>query len=174
MLRFSRYAALVIVLLATAGCAAYSVAIAPETQAQVASLLKLSPESITLQGPCVAGVSGARTTAPVSCIFVETAQRLYFLKFRADTKTYVPAVSLDPKEISGVALARFGLNRQIQLRHRGELMAFHLVGAALVDTKTTELIYERLLKAGVAAMQPEEWINLVSPPSIITIPIYVR
>lgn len=161
-----------VVLFALSGCAStqYRVATAPGNG--FANLLNLSPESITIQAPCAAGVSRATKTVPVSCVFIETSDRLHFLKYQEATQTYVPAVSIDIKEIAGIAFVRAGLNRQIQLRRGDELMAFHIVGAELVDTKTTALIYERLVKAGAPEMTPEKWVDLIGPLPV-TIPIYV-
>lgn len=103
---------------------------------------------------------------------METADRLYWLKYDEQQDSYRIAVQVGMAGITGAAYQPQGLNRQIQLHLGDNVLAFHIIGSALVDTKATEAIYNQLVGGGVASVAPMGWIDMSEPtPRVMVVPV---
>lgn len=161
---------------AIVGCTSeeYRVAAASTADGSVLTALHLSPGDVKYQAPCVVAVREVPPARPLSCIYVQTNTGMHFLRFTPGESKYEPAASLQFTELTGIALARLGFNREIQVERRDEMFAFHIVGAELVNTHMTKDIFQSLSDAGIPKKAPQPWINLLDPMGVtITIPIYV-
>jgi len=162
--------------LAAAGCAAteYKVAQAAAADGSILSTLHLGASDVKYQAPCIVAVKRQVGARPLACVYVQTETEMHFLRFNEVESRYVPAVSVALAELTSVALARYGLNRQVQVNRKGEMLAFHIVGSTFVNSSLTEEIFSSLIKAGIAQQEPERWIELADPvPMPVTIPVYV-
>ncbi len=159
------------------GCTSdeYRVAAASTADGSVLAALHLSPGDVKYQAPCVVAVREAPPARPVSCIYVQTNTGMRFLRFAPSKSKYEPAASLQFTELTGIALARLGLNREIQVERRDEMFAFQIVGAEFGNTHMTKDIFQSLSDVGIPKKAPQHWINLLDPVGVtITIPIFVR
>jgi len=157
------------------GCvsAAYTQAKADIAGHRIAASVNISEDHLVREVPCEAAVVGIRQRPNFDCVFVESADRMYWLKYRSADSTYQIEEEVEIANVSGVALRALGLNRQIQLHLGEDIIAFHVVGAALVDAKTTVAIYEQLIAKGVASTEAVGWIDFSSPsaaPMVIAVP----
>lgn len=160
---------------AIAGCTSteYRVAAASTADGSVLAALHLSPADVKYQAPCVVALRETPPARALSCVYVQTKTGMHFLRFRPGESKYEPAVSLQFNELTGIALARFGFNREIQVESRDEMFAFHIVGAELVNTHMTNDIFQSLSDVGIPRKPPQHWVNLLNPLGVtIMIPIY--
>ena len=160
---------------AIVGCTSdeYRVAAASTADGSVLAALHLSPVGVKYQAPCIVALRKVPPARPLSCIYVQTSTGMYFLRFRPGESKYEPAVSLQFTDLTGIALARFGFNRQIQVEKGDEMFAFHIVGAELVNGRMTTDIFQSLSDAGIPRKAPQHWINLLNPVGVtIMIPVY--
>jgi hypothetical protein len=159
-----------------AGCSSteYKVAQASAADGSVLRSLSLNPEDVKYQAPCVVAVRRQTRERPLACVYVQTARDMHFLRYNELASKYMPAVSVSIADLTTIALATYGLNRQIQVNRQGEVLGFHIVGSTFVNSALTEEIFGSLKTAGVATREPEKWIELMDPaPMTITIPVYV-
>lgn len=155
-------------LLSACGTAAYRAAVASQTDGKHIEKLGLSKGEAKLQAPCAVALAGK---APISCAVVETEDSIFFLRYVKPSRSYEPFLHFKSGEISGIALAKFGFNRQVQLKIGDHFLAFQAIGAEFIDATTTKSVHDNLVAAGVPVMEPQSWINLETTP--VVIPIYV-
>jgi hypothetical protein len=168
--------ALVVFAALLAGCASpqYKIAQASTADGSVLRSLNLNAQDVKYQAPCVVAVKRQTRARPLACVYVQTAGDIHFLRYNEAEAKYLPAVSVPIAELTTIALATYAFNRQIQVNRKGEILAFHIVGANFVNAALTEEIYGTLKIAGVPTQEPDKWIDMMDPvPMTITIPVYV-
>jgi hypothetical protein len=138
---------------------------------RVLTTLSLEAGAVKYQARCEYWIAGESSRAR-ACLYVQTADAIYFLSRQASQKTFVIHVQRRLEEIENAALQHFGLNRQVQLRLRGDpkLLLFNIAGTMLVDARKTEAVYASLVASGVSAGEPVAWI---SAPEDVVVPVYV-
>lgn len=169
--------ALVLAALLAVGCAApkrVGVARAAMADRTLTDALGVDPSSVKIQAPCMVWFDHS-TRPAMHCVYLQTADTVYFLKYDEKSKSYLPTTQLRFDDIQTAALQRYARNRQVQLRVDGQTMAFHIIHSIMVDRETTEAVYHALVSGGVAAGTPLPWINVPIAPlrGTITIPVYV-
>jgi hypothetical protein len=145
----------------------------PGARADVAVLraLRLQPGDIRYQAPCVVTFE-TEDLAAVSCVYVQTATHLHFLRYSGSMGEYVPVIGVPIADVTRVALAKSGSGRQIQVSRGEEFVTFHIVGPS--RALLTEEIYSSLTAAGVAQAEPRKWVDLSGAlPVKSLVPAYV-
>jgi hypothetical protein len=140
------------------------------------SALKMDESDVLIEAYCNIAARDLKTqqdTPPDTCVYVQTADSLNFLQWNLDAAQLEPVFTLPISELTGVSLARYVTNRQVQLHHGDEVIAIQLTGDAFVKAALTEEVYTRLTAAGVPAREPVEWINMVDVRMPVTIPVYI-
>jgi hypothetical protein len=140
------------------------------------SRLKLAESDVLIEAYCNVAVRDLRAnedSPPDTCVYVQTADALNFLQWNLDANQLEPVFKLPVAELTGVSLAHYVTNRQVQLHHGDEVIAIQLTGDAFVKAELTEEVYTRLTAAGVPSKDPVEWISLVDVQMPVTIPVYM-
>src|SRR5262245_48849879 len=93
MNRLMHAGVLLAVIVATAGCASteYKVARASTADGSILNALNLNAPDVKYQAPCIVAVRHEPPARALSCIYVQTANELYFLRFNDTRSQYEPA-----------------------------------------------------------------------------------